>query len=49
MLYFQVFITKTYDSTSHFETTCTDVIQVFEKAYGGKFDYNKVQNVEQDV
>lgn len=44
-----VFITKTYDSTSHFETTCTDVIQVFEKAYGGKFDYNKVQNVEQDV
>lgn len=45
----QVFITKSYDATSHFETTCADVIQVFERAYGGKFDYDKVQNTDHEM
>lgn len=44
-----VFITKSYDATSHFETTCTDVLKVFQAAYGGPFDYDKVQNVDQDL
>lgn len=48
-LYMQVFITKSYDATSHFETTCADVIQVFERAYGGKFDYDKVQNTDHEM
>ncbi|CAG2255404.1 GDI1_2 [Mytilus edulis] len=45
----KVFITKSYDATSHFETTCADVIQVFERAYGGKFDYDKVQNTDHEM
>lgn len=49
IFFFQVFITKSYDATSHFETTCTDVLKVFQAAYGGPFDYDKVQNVDQDL
>lgn len=45
----QVFVTKTYDPTTHFETTCNDVVEVFERAAGKKFDFSKVtHNLEDD-
>jgi len=33
-----VFVTESYDATSHFETACLDVIEVYQKATGEKFD-----------
>eukprot|EP00096_Caligus_rogercresseyi_P015094 TRINITY_DN754_c0_g1_i1.p1 TRINITY_DN754_c0_g1~~TRINITY_DN754_c0_g1_i1.p1 ORF type:complete len:444 (-),score=187.08 TRINITY_DN754_c0_g1_i1:582-1913(-) len=40
----QVFISKTYDATSHFETTCTDVLDIFKRGTGEEFDFSKVKH-----
>ena len=40
----QVFITTSYDATTHFETTCDDVVKVFERVTGTPFDFNMVQS-----
>jgi len=40
----QIFVSKTYDPTSHFETTCIDVLDIFRRATGADFDFNKVQH-----
>ncbi len=37
----QVFITKSYDATSHFETTCDDILDVYERIMGEKLDLSK--------
>lgn len=37
-----VFISKSYDATSHFETTCDDILDLYEKIIGEKFDFTKV-------
>merc|ERR1712070_61511 len=33
-----IFLTESYDATSHFETACLDVIKVFEKVTGSPLD-----------
>jgi Rab GDP dissociation inhibitor len=38
----QIFVTKSYDATTHFETTCLDVLDVYERIMGEKFDFSKV-------
>jgi len=38
----QVFITKSYDATTHFESTCLDILDVYERIMGEKFDFSKV-------
>jgi len=38
----QIFVTKSYDATTHFETTCLDVLDIYEKITGEKFDFSKV-------
>jgi len=45
----QVFVSKTYDPTSHFETTCIDVLDIFRRATGADFDFTKVQHNLEDV
>jgi len=40
----QVFISKSYDATTHFETTCTDVLDIFRRATGEDFDFSKVKH-----
>jgi len=45
----QVFMSKTYDPTSHFETTCIDVLDIFRRATGADFDFSKVQHNLEDV
>lgn len=37
-----VFITKSYDATTHFESTCLDILDVYERIVGEKFDFTKV-------
>ncbi|KAL7293487.1 hypothetical protein TKK_0012934 [Trichogramma kaykai] len=40
----QIFISSSYDATTHFETTCLDVLSIFKKATGEEFDFNKVKH-----
>lgn len=40
----QVFVSKSYDATTHFETTCNDVLDIFRRATGEDFDFSKVQH-----
>ena len=44
----QVFISKSYDATSHFETTCLDVLEVFKRGTGEEFDFSKVKHTLED-
>lgn len=41
----QVFVSTSYDATSHFETTCDDVLDIFRRATGADFDFSKVKHV----
>lgn len=40
----QIFISKSYDATSHFETTCLDVLDIFRRGTGEDFDFSKVKH-----
>ncbi|XP_065648510.1 rab GDP dissociation inhibitor alpha [Hydra vulgaris] len=40
----QVFISKSYDATSHLETTCDDIKDIYERIFGEKFDFDKVKS-----
>jgi len=39
----KVFISKSYDATSHFETTCLDVLDIYQRATGEEFDFSKIK------
>jgi len=43
-----VFISKSYDATSHFETTCLDVLNIFKRGTGEEFDFGKVKHTLED-
>lgn len=40
----QIFISESYDATSHFETTCLDVLDIFKRGTGEGFDFTKVKH-----
>ncbi|BFZ10611.1 hypothetical protein BsWGS_13650 [Bradybaena similaris] len=42
----KVFITKSYDATSHFETTCDDVLKTYERITGVCFDFSQVKHTD---
>lgn len=44
----QLFISKTFDATSHFETTCLDVLDIFKRGTGEEFDFSKVKHNLED-
>ncbi|RDD43826.1 Rab GDP dissociation inhibitor beta [Trichoplax sp. H2] len=39
----KVFISKSYDATTHFETTCNDIVDMYRRVTGSEFDFAKVQ------
>lgn len=39
----QIFISASYDATTHFETTCLDVLDIFRRGTGEDFDFSKVK------
>eukprot|EP00033_Pygsuia_biforma_P001535 GCRY01001730.1.p1 GENE.GCRY01001730.1~~GCRY01001730.1.p1 ORF type:complete len:441 (-),score=107.41 GCRY01001730.1:127-1449(-) len=43
-----VFVTSSYDATSHFETSITDVLDIYEKIVGKKLDLSKVVAEEEE-
>ncbi|XP_050436761.1 rab GDP dissociation inhibitor alpha [Adelges cooleyi] len=38
-----IFISTSYDATSHFETTCLDVLDIYKRATGEEFDFSKIK------
>lgn len=45
----QLFISKSYDATSHFETACKDVLDLFRRGTGVEFDFSLVKhNLDQE-
>lgn len=44
----KVFISKSYDATSHFETTCLDVLDIYKRATGEEFDFSKIKLESED-
>lgn len=42
----QVFVSRSYDATSHFETTCEDIKDIYQRVFGEKFDFEKVKSTE---
>lgn len=38
----QVFISQSYDPTSHFEETCADVLEIYKRGTGEEFDFSKI-------
>ncbi|CAG0921610.1 unnamed protein product [Notodromas monacha] len=40
----QIFVSRSYDATTHFETTCSDVLDIFQRGTGEAFDFSKVRH-----
>jgi Rab GDP dissociation inhibitor len=40
----QIFISESYDATTHFETTCLDVVDIFKRGTGEEFDFTKIKH-----
>ena len=40
---FQLFISQSYDATSHFQSTCKNVLEIYKNVTGSDFDFSKVQ------
>lgn len=45
----KLFISKSYDATSHFETTCLDVLDIYKRATGEEFDFSKIKLESEEV
>lgn len=43
-----MFISKSYDATTHFETTCEDIMDMYKRITGEDFDPSSI-NVNLDV
>lgn len=41
-----MFISKSYDATTHFETTCDDILDIYERVMGEPFKFGDPVNVE---
>lgn len=39
----QMFISKSFDPTSHFEETCVDVLEIYKRGTGEEFDFSKIK------
>ncbi|XP_042367061.1 rab GDP dissociation inhibitor beta-like [Plectropomus leopardus] len=45
----QIFISKSYDATTHFETTCDDIKDIYKRMTGAEFDFNEMERKKQDT
>jgi Rab GDP dissociation inhibitor len=41
----QIFISRSYDPTTHFMTTCDDVLNIFERGTEKPFDFEKITHL----
>ncbi|CAH1265188.1 GDI1 [Branchiostoma lanceolatum] len=45
----KLFVSTSYDATTHFETTCLDILDIYKRYYGEEFDFTKVADQIQTV
>lgn len=45
----KIFISKSYDATTHFETVCEDIMSMYERITGEKFDLSAISLAEVQV
>ena len=45
----KIFISKSYDATTHFETTCLDVLDIYRRITGADFDFSQVKHNLEDT
>ncbi|XP_034018908.1 rab GDP dissociation inhibitor beta [Thalassophryne amazonica] len=45
----QIFISRSYDATTHFETTCNDIKDIFKRMTGSDFDFEDVKRKDGDI
>ena len=44
-----LYVTSSYDASTHFESTCADVLAIFERIMGEPFDFSKVNRTLDEV
>ncbi|KAG7268245.1 hypothetical protein CRUP_036458 [Coryphaenoides rupestris] len=45
----QVFASRSYDATTHFETTCNDIKEIYKRMTGSDFDFENMKRKQNDV
>ncbi|XP_076023517.1 rab GDP dissociation inhibitor beta-like [Genypterus blacodes] len=45
----QIFISRSYDATTHFETTCGDIKDIYRRMTGAEFDFNEMERQKNDL
>lgn len=45
----QIFISRSYDATTHFETTCDDIKDIYKRMMGVEFDFEEMKRKRTDV
>lgn len=45
----QIFISSSYDATTHFETTCDDIKDIYRRVTGTEFDFNEMERGKNDI
>uniref|UniRef100_A0A8C0Z094 Rab GDP dissociation inhibitor n=1 Tax=Canis lupus familiaris TaxID=9615 RepID=A0A8C0Z094_CANLF len=45
----QIFISRTYDATTHFETTCDDIKNIYRRMTGSEFDCEEMKRKKNDI
>lgn len=46
---FQIFISRSYDATTHFETTCDDIKDIYRRMTGSDFDFAEMERKQEDT
>ncbi|KAI5086464.1 rab GDP dissociation inhibitor alpha, partial [Silurus meridionalis] len=45
----QIFCSRAYDATTHFETTCNDIKDIYKRMTGSDFDFENMKRKQNDV
>uniref|UniRef100_A0A3P9D9U6 Rab GDP dissociation inhibitor n=1 Tax=Maylandia zebra TaxID=106582 RepID=A0A3P9D9U6_9CICH len=45
----QIFASRSYDATTHFETTCNDIKDIYKRTTGSDFDFENMKRKQNDV
>lgn len=45
----QIFCSRSYDATTHFETTCDDIKDIYRRMAGAPFDFESMKRRQNDV
>lgn len=45
----QIFLSRSYDATTHFETTCDDIKDIYKRLMGQDFDFAEMERQKNDI